>query len=151
MTHAFRKHFSGLIALALLVLAQPLHANDDELEQEALEAASMRAELQQYLTTDTEGRQVAAFMQQQFAAEIPAYVKGMSQRDPFAADELAGHLREIYHEYTELHEDVPEEAALFLQIQRHEVLSHILSESFDPDSPNAAEIAQDPLGTGACV
>jgi hypothetical protein len=129
------------LTLTLLLFTSSLIYADDH-QAEALEADATRAQLKHYLTEDDEGRAVSQFIQQKMPAEIQVFVDGMLQRDPELAQEMLEHLSEICEEYTMLQQEAPEEAALFVKIERHEVLSHVLSESFEPQSQHAKAIAR---------
>jgi hypothetical protein len=129
------------LTLALLLFASSRLQADNH-QTEALEAAATRAELTHYLTEDDAGRAVSQFIQQQMPAEIKDFFDGMLQRDPELAEEMLEHLTEICEEYKLLQQEAPAEAALFVKIERHEVLSHVLSESFEPQSPQAKAIAR---------
>ena len=149
MIQPLHNHYRGLCrqlthSLTLLLLASSLMYADpaEHLDEEAMDDAAYSAELSAYLSEDPEGRAVSAFIEQQMPSEVQVFFDGALQREPELAEEMLEQLAEIYAEYTELQQDVPAAAALFLKINRHEVLSQVLSESFEPQSAHAQAIAQ---------
>jgi len=140
MNHTHHQRLAYQITLALLLFCSSLlHADDHKAE--ALEAEASRTALKKYLSEDDEGRALTQFIQKEMSAEIQIFFDGMLERDPLLAEQMVDHLSEVCEEYKMLQQEAPEEAVFFVKIQRYEVLSHVLSESFDPESPHAKAIS----------
>ncbi|MEO0509025.1 MAG: hypothetical protein AAF065_04075 [Verrucomicrobiota bacterium] len=126
----------GLIA----ILAGALKAEEHEEHHGHEEREHLHEEISAFLKEDPEGVELMRFVKTNFPSEIPAFVEAAIKREPEMAREVVEQLAEVREDYLFFTEEAPEEAQLFLNIQKHELLSMVLSRSFDPEAKHAKEI-----------